>query len=328
MPAIRIGQTWGDTDPRDLLLRPYEGTPGDLGALTEVRNATLRAITPPEDFQEWDTVRMDRFYNRGDFVLAGSAWLFFHAERPVGAAVVYPRAFFSDRPPGNFDLYVVPDYARHGLGSRLLAHIEQAARERGHKTLETTVAREDERSTRFLGERGFKVVGQSAHLARHGLEELPEAAFPDGYMMRSLTEMEGEPELYQETTNRLGAYDPNYTLVTDRALEAAVESDRWEPDGILFLMDDEYRIVGVIRASGARTGRGYLHEIRLEPASRGKGLGTALVTRALQYLRVAGVERVDLDTTGERTAAHNLALRCGFEVTAHWMHYLKQLRDS
>jgi GNAT superfamily N-acetyltransferase len=310
-----------------LLLRPYEGTPADLEALTEVRNATLRESTPPEDFEEWDAMRMDHFYNRGDFNLVGNAWLFVHGDRPVGAAVVYPRAFFSDRPPGNFDLYVVPEYARHGLGSRLLAHIEEAAKARGHRTLETTITREDGGSTRFLEERGFQVVGQSAHLSRQGLDNLPEVTLPRGYALRSLSELGGEPEMYQETTNRLGAYDANYTLVTDWELAAAVSGDGWEPEGVFFLFDDEARIVGVIRASGARTGKGKLHEIRLEPASRGKGLGTALVMRALQYLKGAGVDRVDLDTTGDGTAAQNLAERCGFAVTAHRLHYLKPLRD-
>ena len=323
---MKIGQPWTEYDPRSLLLRPYDGTPADLDALTRVRNATLRAITSPRDFQEWDAERMDRFYNRDDFNLTGNAWLLFQGKEPVGAAVVYPRAFFGDRPPGNFDLYVAPEYARHGLGSRLLAHLEQAAMERGHQTLETTIAREDTPSTRFLEWRGFNVVGQSAHLARHSLDELPELELPDGYTMRSLAEMGGEPELYAETTNRLGAYSSNYTLLTDSDLELMVKGEGWEPEGIYFLLDDESRIVGVIRASGARSGNGYLHEIRLEPASRGKGLGMALVARALSFLRDAGVRRVDLDTTGEGTAAHHLALRCGFGVTAHWLHYLKRLR--
>jgi GNAT superfamily N-acetyltransferase len=327
MTSIKVGQQWPG-DPRDLTLTGYEGTPEDLAALTQVRNETLRAITPPEDFREWGPEEMDRFYNRGDFNLEGNAWLMLHAGRPVAAGVVYPRAFFLDRPPGNFDLYVAPEYARLGLGTRLLAHLERAAEGRGHQTLETTVAREDEPSTRFLRERGFQVVGQSARLSRHGLDDLPDVDMPQGYTLRTLAEMGGDPDLYRETTNRLGSYDTNYSLLTEPELEALVAGEVWEPEGVFFLLEGEERITGVIRASGARTGKGHLHEIRVQAASRGKGLGVAMVTRALSYLRDAGVGRVTLDTKGENTAAHNLAVRCGFEVTAHWLHFLKQLHHQ
>ncbi|MDQ3930059.1 MAG: GNAT family N-acetyltransferase, partial [Chloroflexota bacterium] len=105
-------------------------------------------------------------------------------------------------------------------------------------------------------------------------------------------------------------------------------NDRWEPDGILFLFDPAMRIVGVIRASGGANGRGYLHEIRLEPASRGKGLGMAMLACALQYLSAAGVRHAALDTTGHDTAAHNLAVRAGFQVVRHWLHFIKPLRGA
>jgi ribosomal protein S18 acetylase RimI-like enzyme len=65
--------------------------------------------------------------------------------------------------------------------------------------------------------------------------------------------------------------------------------------------------------------------VRLEPASRGKGLGTALVASALGHLAQRGVRRVDLDTPSENTAARNLALKAGFQETRHWLHYLKRI---
>ena len=71
-----------------------------------------------------------------------------------------------------------------------------------------------------------------------------------------------------------------------------------------------------MRASRTGSDRGYLNEIRIEPSSRGKGLGMAMVAAALHYLRQAGVDRVDLDTPGENTAAHSLALRPVLPVPA------------
>jgi GNAT superfamily N-acetyltransferase len=327
---IKVGQPWR-SDPRDLSLRPYEGTQEDLTALTHVRNDTLRAISLPEDFTEMDEEAMARFYSRGDFSLVGNAWLLFHAVEAVGAAVVYPRAIFGDRPPGNFDMYIAPTHWRHGLGSRLLAHLEQAASARGHHTLETTVAREDIQSVQFLRGRGFQVVGQSAHLARGNMSKarLPRAEAPEGYALHSLASLGEPPEMYRDTTNRLGSYDANYSLIRPEEMEATIEGDSWDPGGIFFLLDADTRIVGVIRASVGGNRRGYMHEIRLEPGSRGRGLGMFMLSSALRYLAERGVARVELDTTGDSTPAHNLALKAGFSVTRHWLHFLKPVtRDA
>lgn len=330
---MRVGQTWqpGEGDPRNLLLRPFEGSRDDLDALASVRNETLRPITPPDDFTEMGADDIDRFYNRPpSFVLLDNAWLMFHEDNPVAAAVVYPRAFFHDRPPGNFDLYVVPGIRRHGLGSRLLAHVEQAAGHRGHRTLETTIAAEDQSSTGFLLEHGFKVVGQSAHMVQTGDIALPQTALPDGFSIRSLLDLEESSDFYRETTNRLGAYDLNYSLLTPEEMDHLASTGGWNPAGVLFLLDPARRIVGVIRAGYTNKvkAKGYLHEIRLEPTLRGAGLGSAMLAAALGYLAGTGVSQVELDTTGDNSPAHKLALKAGFSVTQHWHHFLKALAPA
>jgi ribosomal protein S18 acetylase RimI-like enzyme len=159
------------------------------------------------------------------------------------------------------------------------------------------------------------------------MDDLPEVQLASGYAIRSLAELREPPELYMETANRLGAYDSNYTLVRAEELERTVAGEGWDPAGVLFLFDGRERIVGVIRAGASVEGRrGYLHEIRLEPSSRGQGLGMAMVAEGLRYLRGVGVTRVELDTAGENTAAQGLAVRAGFELARHWLHFLKRLR--
>ncbi len=324
MPPIHVGKKWRG-DPRGLLLRPFDGSPGDYMALAHVRNDTLRAVSLPEDFEEAGGDDMARFYDRPGFSLRDNCWLMFLVGEPVAASVLFPRAIFFDRPPGNFDMYVVPEHWRHGLGSRLLAHVEQAGAGRGYPVLETTIAQEDAQSTGFLTRHGFTVVGQYMHLTRYSLDGLAPAALPDGYAIRSLAELGEAPELYMETANRLGSYDSGFSLIRPEEMEAIISGKGWEPTGVLFSFDPSGRTVGVIRASGAHTGRGYLHEIRLEPASRGIGLGRAMLLAALHYLAGKGVRSADLDTSGDNTAAHGLALRAGFRVTRHWLHFLKRL---
>jgi GNAT superfamily N-acetyltransferase len=314
-------------DPHELSLLPFQPSHAAYAALATIRNATLQATTLPEDYSPISPNEMSQYYYRADFDLASNAWLMFHREEPVAAAVVYPTVIFTDRPPGNFDMYVVPTYWRHGLGSRLLAHLEQAALQRGHRVLETTVAAEDEQSKGFLSRKGFQVVSHALHLVRPNTNDLPPVQLAQGYSLRSLAGLREPPEFYMDATNRLGSYDSNYTLLRPEELARTASSPAWDPAGILFLLDPHQRIVGVIRASGAGSEqhRGYLHEIRLEPSSRGKGLGTAMVAAALHYLAEHSVSRVELDTAGENTAAQALALRSGFTLARHWLHFLKPL---
>jgi GNAT superfamily N-acetyltransferase len=322
MAGIRIGDKW-NVDPTEMVLRPYEGTGTDLQALTAVRNDTLRASTLPEDYHDLTPDEMARYYDKDGFSLIGNAWLMLHGESPIAAAIVYPMGAFHDRPPGNFHLYVIPQFRSHGIGSRLMAHLEQAALERGHRVLETTIAQEDEQSCRFLAEHGFQVVGQTVHLARAGMDGLPQVTLPVGFEVWSVKEMGEDAEFYLATANRLGAYDPHYSLIGHGDLDG--EPGGWDDAGALVLADGGGRIVGTIRASHDGAGRGYLHEVRLEPASRGKGLGTALVASALSYLERCGVKRVELDTPIENSAARVLAQRAGFQEARHWLRFLKRL---
>lgn len=318
-----------DSGVREAEIRPFSGSLEDLEALTRVRNETLKATTLPEDYTEFGPGEMNAFYSQGGFELPGNAWLLYAEAEPVGAAILYPSAAFQDRPPGNFHQYVVPGVWRHGLGSQLLHYIEARAVEQGYPVLETTIAAEDEKSTRFLLDRGFTVVGHSRHLAREGLDHLPDALLPTGYEVRSLAETEGDTGLYIETANRLGAYDGSYSLIREEDLARQLDAGTFQPEGVFFLSEATGRIVGVIRATLTHDGkRGYLNEIRLEPSSRGKGLGLAVVTTALGYLAARGVRRVELDTPGENASAYNLALRSGFTEVRRWQHFLKQLNGQ
>ncbi|HET9496223.1 MAG TPA: GNAT family N-acetyltransferase [Chloroflexia bacterium] len=326
--TMNPGRKWDVGHPRDLSLRGFEGTPADCEALARVRNLTLRPITLDEHFREFTAEDVSRFYDRPGYSLVDNAWLIYHEGEPVAAAVIYPTALFHDRAPGNFDMYVVPDHRRRHLGSRLLAHLERAAEARGHAVLETTIAKEDTGSTSFLARHGFAAVGHSLHLTRYGMDDLPPADLPPGFALRSLADLGEGPDYYIYATNRLGAYDANYSLIRPEDADVLAGSERWEPSGILFLFDPSGRTVGVIRASGEKAGPGCLHEIRLEPSLRGMGLGRAMVGTALRYLAGGGVTLTELDTPGESTAAHGLALRSGFTVTRHWLHYLKRLQDG
>jgi ribosomal protein S18 acetylase RimI-like enzyme len=59
--------------------------------------------------------------------------------------------------------------------------------------------------------------------------------------------------------------------------------------------------------------RAWIEDVVVSPEARGRGLGQALVERALALARHAGAASVELTSRPERGAANRLYLRIGFE---------------
>ncbi len=68
--------------------------------------------------------------------------------------------------------------------------------------------------------------------------------------------------------------------------------------GHSFVAEAGGRVVGCLLA-GHDGRRGYLHHLAVAPAHRNRGLGGALVERALEKLREAGIEKMHADVLPE-----------------------------
>ncbi len=321
MGGITIGQPWDDGDFKRLRIAGYVDDGPHRAALARVVNATRGT--------DWPVAAVVAYYGHPAFDLARDARLVWRDTEPVAAAICYPTIHLPDRPPGNFEIFVVPEARGHGLGSRLLAHLEQAAAARGHRVLETTIDQDDAPGRRFLRAHGFRVVAQTAHLTRPapgapGAPPLPDVVPPPGCEVRTLAGTPDAGEYYRDLSNRLGAYDPGYELIQPEDLAALQAGADWDPAGIFVLTDPEGDDVGVIRATAAGDS-GFLHEIRIDPAYRGRNLGQVLAGTALAYLGRAGVRAVVLDTEGPDTPPYRLAVRCGFAEAHRRQQLLKPL---
>ena len=327
MGGISIGQPWSDGSFKDLRIEGWSGTDAQWAALNGVRNATLTAIDPAE-YPPWPEDALRRYYGHPAFALERDARLVWAGAQPVAAAICYPLRSFPDRVPTNFEIYVVPDSQQHGIGARLLAHLEVAARARGHHALTTTISQFYGGGRDFLVRHGFRPVAQHAHLTRQDMAHLPPAHLPPGFAILSLADLGGDPDLYRTTVNRLGAYDSGYNLIQPEDMDYLAAGSGWDEAGVLFLRAPENRLVGVIRAGQTGPGAGTLHEIRLDPGYRGQGLAQALVAAALQVLAAHGVTRTALDTDAADSPPYRLALRCGFAETRRWVDFLKPLHEE
>jgi len=146
--------------------------------------------------------------------------------------------------------------------------------------------------------------------------EYAEARDPGGpgrYCRRVRIERANEPtdELLEAFARLLPQLSPDRQGPTRFELGQVLEA----PGTVVLLARDEEEIVGTLTLLLYRipTGaRGWMHDVVVDDAARGRGVGEALTREALELARDAGVENVHLTTRRHREAAHRLYRRLGF----------------
>mgnify|MGYP000948662471 CR=1 FL=1 len=99
---------------------------------------------------------------------------------------------------------------------------------------------------------------------------------------------------------------------TKAELEAIVAHDACS---LLLARDDDGTLLGsmTLVMFPIPTGwRGWIEDVVVDEAARGKGVGEALNLRALEMAREAGVKTVDLTSRPSRVAANKLYQKIGF----------------
>jgi GNAT superfamily N-acetyltransferase len=99
------------------------------------------------------------------------------------------------------------------------------------------------------------------------------------------------------------------------ALVLACASEGGDGPGRLWVADDGTRVVGAVGLTREEPGRMRLRWVILDPAARGRGIGRALVTTALDEARRRGAIGVYLWTIAGLPAARHLYDEAGFTLT-------------
>ena len=111
------------------------------------------------------------------------------------------------------------------------------------------------------------------------------------------------------------APDPSW----EQALIAADSLTLAPPSGVLVIAKQGDRVVGCagLRFEGADVppGAGEIKRMWVDPATRGRGLGTRLLAHLTDLAREAGLRRLVLDTADDLTEARALYAREGFVET-------------
>lgn len=112
-------------------------------------------------------------------------------------------------------------------------------------------------------------------------------------------------------TDTLGTVDPQYREET--AFTAAQWRRRLRAHAQFVARVDDH-LVGLIGAQRATVESVYLYSLWLEPAARGRGLGHALVSAAVDWARNEKVRIVTLRVDAANDAARGVYERLGFGV--------------
>jgi len=145
----------GDGPPASPLVRRYES--GDQAAVQRVfRRAMREAGTDPTDVpgtRDLDWIEAAYLDTGGEFLVV-----------EVGGEVVATGGLAVDGDVGElFRVAVDPDHQRAGHGSRLLAALEDAARERGVERMVLTTARRQDAAVDFYLGHGYDQTGRDRY---------------------------------------------------------------------------------------------------------------------------------------------------------------------
>ena len=122
------------------------------------------------------------------------------------------------------------------------------------------------------------------------------------------------------------AFDAQRFLAPGKGAEAGYASFLGgvldSPDDCVFVAEQDGAIIGYVYAAleplswkELRGPAGFIHDIAIADQARRSGIGTALVERAIEWLRERGAPRVILGTAASNQGAQALFRRLGFRET-------------
>ena len=118
--------------------------------------------------------------------------------------------------------------------------------------------------------------------------------------------------LRQRLEELLNQLTPQPSLLSEQTLRAVLDDSASR----LYLLEEENRVVGMLTLGiyVSPTGsKGWIEDVVVDDACRGRGYGRMLVAHAIEEARKAGVAQLMLTSNPLRVAANKLYQAMGFE---------------
>ncbi|HSK94127.1 MAG TPA: GNAT family N-acetyltransferase [Candidatus Angelobacter sp.] len=322
-----------------LVARPYAG-PADLPDAVRVKNAEwaaddVRARESVADLGAWWSHPSEQFDASRDVELV----------ELDGRVVALIERSWADASDGVREYrcrgWVVPEVRRRGIGSWLLARNEAANRAMAatHDTDRPRVFELGTADTSVGGpivvrRAGYAPVRWFADMERSLTDELPDIPpLPDGLEVRPATP-DDAPAIWRADheafRDHWGGFDDS-----EASYRRWVESSEFQPDLMVVAWDGEEVAGAVLNAvypeENEQLGisRAWLDSVFTRRAWRRRGLGRALIVRALHLLRERGYETAALGVDADNpSGAFGLYESAGFAVSERSTAWRKPMEEA
>ena len=111
-----------------------------------------------------------------------------------------------------------------------------------------------------------------------------------------------------------------------RKIAAIAEDCRIQPDGVFVAEDVDGAVVGYVTTRlNITSGIGWIPNLAVDPAHQGKGLGRALLEKAIEYFRENGMSVAKIETLEQNPIGQTLYPSLGFQEVARQIHFAMRL---
>jgi mycothiol synthase len=192
------------------------------------------------------------------------------------------------------EAYVLPDFRRHGIGSRLLTTAEEAVE---GSLLEATTRQDEPAAGPFLTGHGYDRVYETWIMQRALEEEVPPPSWPAGLAPRTFRVEEAEQ--VKALLDVAYAEEPDFTnRPFDEWKSFMLGDPSFDPESWFVVEAPE----GSLAAAALSWKEGFVKDLVVHPSQRRRGLGAALLQHTFRYFQAGGAERVTLKTDSQNTS--------------------------
>jgi len=214
---------------------------------------------------------------------------------------------------------VDPDHRRRGHADNLLRSALEQARREGSSVLQSVVDGRWASGRSFAATRGFRALVHNLLLERDR-SPVGDQTVPDGVELRKY--QSGDEVSLARIHNVAMARDAEFNLESRESFAAHAKHAN-----VTIWVAAMHLTVGYCFLE-LRGDRGYVHEIAVLPEWTGRGIGSALLARAIASLQASGATTTVLGVEEDNTTALHLYTRFGFSCAHDTFTLRRRVEDA
>lgn len=211
-----------------------------------------------------------------------------------------------------------------GIGTAVLAWLEQRAAAAGSDIVGQTVPASHREAVQLLTSRGYQPRWTSWVLQLPPDATLPDATLPTGWTIREFQPGRDEQVTYRTVEDAFGEWPDRPPVRYEDWAAMTLGRPGFAPWQLLLMTTDDGSVLGVAALALSDDGQGWIEQLAVSRAYRGRGLGRALLAAGFAATRAHGATTAML-STDSRTGALDLYLHVGMVVTAEFVQLARRV---